>query len=425
MFLLRQFIFSYVFSRRLEKRDRSVLYRILSVLMIIAASALFEAPVYLSRTAAETQTSVPFVILSTVFFCTVSVLLMALWVSALYNVKRYEAIYTAVLGYLAEHSEYALQMIREQYLPSVSEQTLVIQAFKWVLVCLYAFFIDRIFAEHIIKDRHYRTQTWETACFLVVSGLVVMVLSAMASQYGFAGIHGIYAFIFCIFALATQIERQNALSEQQKYEVRESLLMSQNAQFESYMENIELVNRKCHDLKHQVSAIKQMRSEESRDKALSEIENAVMIYDSFIRTGCDILDTILTQKNHICMENDILFTCVVDGGLLIDMDPVDLYTVFGNMLDNAIEATEKLPKERRSISLSTVQKMGAVIISEENPYDRVDIDNGQFTTTKQDKVNHGYGLRSIELAVEKYDCSMDTRAEDGIFKMTIALPMLD
>lgn len=425
MFLLRQFIFSYVFSRRLEKRERTATYRFISICMIIAACLLFELPVYVSRTAVAERVSSAVTVLSTILFCLLSIFVIAVWVSALYNVKKSEAIYAVILGYLAEHSEYAMQMIIEQYIPSLSGQTILFQIAEWGLILVYALFIDRVFAEHIVKDSHYRTQTRETAIFFMVSGFIVMFLSAMATQYGFAGLHGIYAFIFCIFALATQIERQNALSEQQKSEVRESLLMSQNAQFESYMENIELVNRKCHDLKHQVAAIKQMHSEESRDRALTEIEDAVMIYDSFIRTGCDILDTILTQKNHICIENDILFTCVVDGGLLMDMDPVDLYTVFGNMLDNAIEATEKLPKERRSISLSAAKKMGSVIISEENPYDRVDIDNGQFATTKQDKANHGYGLRSIELVVEKYDGSMDTRAENGIFKMTIALPMPD
>lgn len=43
-------------------------------------------------------------------------------------------------------------------------------------------------------------------------------------------------------------------------------------------------------------------------------------------------------------------------------------------------------------------------------------------TTKKDKINHGYGLRSIEMAVEKYEGSFETRAEDGFFKLTIALP---
>ncbi len=105
--------------------------------------------------------------------------------------------------------------------------------------------------------------------------------------------HGIYAFIFCVFALATQIERQRALSEQQRHELKEQLLISQNAQFESYKENVELVNRKCHDIKHQVAAIRQMDNEESRTRALSDIEDAVMIYDSFIRTGSDMVDTII------------------------------------------------------------------------------------------------------------------------------------
>lgn len=422
MFLLRQFLFTYVFARRLEKRERPQAQRLLAGLLILAAGILFHAFVYRPGTMIAVQGTQVTVVLSTIAICTLNIFLIAVWVRFFYNVKRTEAFYAVILGYLAEHSAYALEMVGAQYLHLSFGMTVPGQILNWVFLFLYAALIDRIFAERIIKDNHYRTQTRETTAFMLVSAFIVMYLSAIATQYGYAGIHGVYAFVFCIFALAAQTERQNALSEQQKYEIKEQLLISQNAQFESYKENMELVNRKCHDLKHQVAAIKQMNSEESREKALNEIEDAVMIYDSFIRTGCDMLDTILTQKNHICIENGILFTCIVNGELLTEMDPVDLYTIFGNMLDNAIEATVKVPEEKRSISLSVTNKMGAVIISEENPYDSINVSEGQFMTTKKDKINHGYGLRSIEMAVEKYEGSFETRAEDGFFKLTIALP---
>ncbi len=396
----------------------------LTVLLIIAASFSFDTVVYNQELRNTVKYSASWELISTIFFCVMIMVVMTFWVRFFYKASYLEAFYAVTLGYLAEHSEYSLEAIMLNIFPSIQGNS-GFWAPEWAFLLIYAFAIDRIFANRIIWDKHYRTQTGETIFLLFVSGLIVMYLSAMATQAGYVGTHGIYAFIFCIFALGTQIERQRALSEQQRHELREQLLVSQNAQFESYKENVELVNRKCHDIKHQVAAIRQMDNEESRTKALSDIEDAVMIYDSFIRTGSDMVDTILTQKNHICIENDILFTCVVDGKLLAKVDAVDLYTLFGNMLDNAIEATLKVPKEKRSISLSVIQKMGAVVISEENPYEKVDNNNGRFFTTKKDKINHGYGLRSMEIVVEKYEGAIETKADNGIFKLTIVLPSLD
>ncbi len=424
MFLVRQLIFTYVFSRRLKRKKRSPILMILPVLLIVAASFAFDVFVFRAEIRTTASTSSVGEVISTIFFCVLTMLVMAFWVKFFFKASYLESFYAVTLGYLAEHSEYCIEAIMLHIFPNLQ----IIPGypiFKWIFLFAYAFIIDRIFASRVIRDKHYRTQTGETIFLLFVSGLIVMYLSAIATMSGYVETHGVYAFIFCIFALGTQMERQQALSDQQMHEIREQLLVSQNAQFESYKENVELVNRKCHDIKHQVAAIKQMDSEENREKALSEIEDAVMIYDSFIRTGCDMLDTILTQKNHICIENDILFTCVVDGNLLSKVDPVDLYTLFGNMLDNAIEAALKVPTQKRSISLSVSQKMGAVVISEENPYEIIDNNNGHFFTTKKDKINHGYGLRSMEIVVEKYEGAFETKADNGIFKVTIVLPSME
>ncbi len=424
MFFCRQLLFTYVFSRRLKKKNRSKLWMLLTVVFITVLSFGFNLVVYNEELKREIKISPLNELISTILFCIMTIIVMTFWVRVFYEASYLEAFYAVTLGYLAEHSEYSLEAIVLNVLPELHDP-LGWQMTEWVFLLIYAFIIDRVFAVRIVRDKHYRTQTGETIFLLLVSGLIVMYLSAIATQSGYVEIHGIYAFIFCIFALATQIERQRALSEQQRHELKEQLLVSQNAQFESYKENVELVNRKCHDIKHQVAAIKKMDNEESRTKALSDIEKSVMIYDSFIRTGSDMLDTILTQKNHICIENEILFTCVVDGRLLAKVDAVDLYTLFGNMLDNAIEAALAVAKEKRSISLSVMQKMGTVVISEENPYTIINNDNGHFFTTKNDKANHGYGLRSMEIVVEKYEGVFETKAADGIFKLTIVLPMIE
>ena len=85
-----------------------------------------------------------------------------------------------------------------------------------------------------------------------------------------------------------------------------------------------------------------------RGKHISKkIEKSVQIYSAIVRTGNEILDTILTEKSLICENSGIHINCVADGSLLAFMNPVDLYTLFGNALDNAIEAVRKLESKEK------------------------------------------------------------------------------
>ncbi len=421
MFIIKQLIFSYIFSRRLERKKRPAIYGFLLGMVVIVVGVLTDRATQIDPSTVNVSEEPMMRVISAIIYCSITIMLATAIIKSYCSITLFEALYASTLGYLAEHSQYALICIFEPFIPErftgIAASTTGILFF-----IIYAFFIDFVFAQRISHRGHYFAQSFETVSFLVISGFIVMLLSAAANEYGFRQMHGIYAFIFCIFALTTQNERQLALSNSREQEIREQLLISQHAQYESYKENVELVNRKCHDLKHQVEAIKHLGTDEARNKALSEIEKSVLIYDSYIRTGCEMLDTILTQKNHICVDNNILFTCVIDGTLLGFMDPVDLYTLFGNMMDNAIEAVLKLPGEIRSISLSVSSQNGMIFIKEENPFKDMVKRNGRYLTTKKDRHNHGYGITSMEIVAEKYGGIINSSSENNLFSLSIGIP---
>ena len=106
-----------------------------------------------------------------------------------------------------------------------------------------------------------------------------------------------------------------------------------------------LINHKCHDLKHQISAMRAITSPEEREKYLREVEDSVQIYDAIVQTGNEVLDTVLTEKSLFCAANNIKINCIVDGRQMDIFEPVDLYTIFGNALDNAIESVRQLEKQ--------------------------------------------------------------------------------
>ena len=104
----------------------------------------------------------------------------------------------------------------------------------------------------------------------------------------------------------------------------------------------------------------------------------------------------------------------------------DIYALLGNILDNAMEASEKRKKadEERVVSISTISKEGFIRIHEENFFDGDLIyENNVLKTTKQNKLYHGFGVKSIKLIAEKYHGDVSISAKDGKFILAILFPI--
>lgn len=180
---------------------------------------------------------------------------------------------------------------------------------------------------------------------------------------------------------------------------------------------IEMVNIKCHDLKHQIAAL----DNEGKEKLRDQIRPVIHAYDSSFHTGNVALDVVLTRENFNCNEKDVKLTCVADGECLNFMPEVDVYSLFGNILDNAIEATEKLEdKDKRIISLSVTKEGYFVSIHAENYFaDKLTFTDGLPETTKLDTIYHGYGLKSIRMLVQKYEGSLKISTNEDRFVLDI------
>lgn len=145
-----------------------------------------------------------------------------------------------------------------------------------------------------------------------------------------AALFNIVLQFYCITLLYLQSALFKKSSMRKELETIQLLWHQQKGQYQLSKETIELINHKCHDLKHQVQAIRAVKDEKERETYLEKIEKSVQIYSAIVRTGNEILDTILTEKSLICENSGIHINCVADGSLLAFMNPVDLYTLFGN-----------------------------------------------------------------------------------------------
>lgn len=200
------------------------------------------------------------------------------------------------------------------------------------------------------------------------------------------------------------------------------LLDQSRKQYQTSKENIERVNIKCHDLRHQISGFR--RDGRLDEAVLAELERVVGDYDTAIRTGNPALDTILTEKSILCSGKGIGFTCMAEGSCLAFMEPADLYALFGNALDNAIEAAERLndgAKKQISVTARRVKDFCSIHVQNYTE-DRLTFSDGLPVTTKADKHNHGFGVKSMRLLMEKYDGEITFTQDGDMVELSLLLP---
>ena len=207
-------------------------------------------------------------------------------------------------------------------------------------------------------------------------------------------------------------------------ESMENVLHKQYQQYQLSKESIDLINRKYHDLKHQIAVLRAQPDAVQREAYLTQMESEIKTYEAQNKTGNQVLDTVLTSKSLYCAQHGITLTCVADGALLNFMDVMDLSAVFGNALDNAIECEERIADpEKRLIHVSVSAQRGFVLIRFENYCeDAPSFSEGLPVTTKEDRNYHGYGLKSIRYVAKKYGGTVTVRMEKQWFVLQLLFP---
>ena len=184
--------------------------------------------------------------------------------------------------------------------------------------------------------------------------------------------------------------------------VMERTLKEQAKQQMLYNENIAFINARCHDLKSQIQVLSMVQTEEERQQSVAELEQALLLQDTSVKTGGQVLDVVLMEKHLLCQKDGITLSCMVDGAACGFMEAADICMLFGNALNNAIEAAGKCEEDKRHISLTVRQDGSLVRILVENYYEGMRNRAGEdFVTTKaNDSFEHGFGLKRMRSPVQ-------------------------
>ncbi len=246
------------------------------------------------------------------------------------------------------------------------------------------------------------------------SGSFVMDIFIIRTLVDLSGIAVLYAYHIQVKEIQIRFEKDTL----------RNIMEMQYKNYQLSKENIDMVNQKYHDLKHQINLLKTQAYVGKSTSYLEKMEHEIRVYETQNKTGNQILDAVLTNKAMICQNKEIELKFIVDGEALSFMEDMDVSALFGNMLDNAIESAEKQQeKQKRLIWLYVTKEKQFVRIRTENYCDeKIRFKNGMPVTTKKDRRLHGYGMKSIKSTVEKYHGSVVAAQENNWFELKILLP---
>lgn len=231
-------------------------------------------------------------------------------------------------------------------------------------------------------------------------------------------------FLLCstimLIALVTNLIFSNKYSEieNKEYEQRMAIyeLEIQTRYYEEKLKEEERIKQIYHDMKNHLLLMEDKNIEDSRE--ICNIKKNIMRYEAYYRTGNKFLDIILKDKIEKACEDSIKVEDNIDLSGMDFIDPFDISTIFGNMLDNAIEACRSIVEiEKRRITILAKRENDFLVIREKNNKENID----KIIPPK--KVIHGYGLLNITNAVHKYEGEVDINESKNEFVINIIIPI--
>ncbi|NLW40963.1 MAG: GHKL domain-containing protein [Tissierellia bacterium] len=208
-------------------------------------------------------------------------------------------------------------------------------------------------------------------------------------------------------------------------EIKNQMLKKEMEERERMYEGVKKLQ---HDFKNHIICIEKLLEKgqfQLANEYVKDLKEEVIETYTWIKTGNHAVDAILNLKKSEGAQKKIEMDMKINIPDNLTIKPLDLCTILGNALDNSIEANERLKsQDKRYIDLKINPYKDYLFIEILNPSSINPIgEDGKLKTTKKDKENHGFGMKSIEAVVEKYKGILHYEYNDGKFILNIMLPL--
>ena len=217
-----------------------------------------------------------------------------------------------------------------------------------------------------------------------------------------------------LYILMSKMQRDNMVKEE--YKLLKSNISAQEKLALETMERYSEVRTLKHDMKHYLTVAAELISNEQSEEAKSYIESVldkkIAPAGMVVNTGSAVVDAVINSKISLCSEKGISTKCIIDTQFEGSND-VDISILLSNLLDNAINGYDK-SNPHIELVISKVKSMTYIAVKN-SISESVLLNNPDLKTDKQNKSEHGFGIKSIKQIADKYDGSIEFKEENGVF----------
>jgi len=194
--------------------------------------------------------------------------------------------------------------------------------------------------------------------------------------------------------------------------------------YEELAEIISKNHQLVHDMNNHLFMLQEYAREEDvvgLQRYIREVQQEYILGSRKTWTGNQALDFILNQKKTEAERQKIEFQIQADKSVYLPMTDSEICVLFGNLLDNAIEASAQIKEEKKWIKVSLGQQKEMFFLNITNNYTKAPVmQRGEYVTTKQQKDAHGYGIKSVKRIVEKYEGILNLHNAEGKFEVRMS-----
>ncbi|MDE6185369.1 MAG: GHKL domain-containing protein, partial [Lachnospiraceae bacterium] len=300
--------------------------------------------------------------------------------------------------------------------------------YDWIEIIIESSFLClMLFLRSKLKKRIYiagRERKWVGFSLFPIFGLIVLIAIGMMPSDGssvdryakLAAILGFTVICLCLFFyIENMLEKEE---EVQSLRLIQARTHNQMELYRTMQKNYEQNRKLMHDYKNQLNCIQGMLLDGKTKEAsayISKLTGSIRKNADYVNTNHTVVNVVLNQKYQEACEKGITMTMAVNDLSGIAVSEEEIVVLLVNLLDNAVEACERLTCDK-IIRFKMMLEDGQLVISIRNPVkEPVKIKGKRISTVKNETAHHGIGLMNVDSVIRKNGGTSVLRCEDGWF----------
>lgn len=260
---------------------------------------------------------------------------------------------------------------------------------------------------------------------------VIVMTNSMVTSYheDIVNVYYVIAIVLIVLNMVVFHLINEILENSQRIREADVLKQQSIGQLELYnslRKNYDIQRKRTHEYKNQIMCIDSLLKKKNYNK-LEEYINS--IFDKLdgqldmVDTNNEVVNAVINAKYYEALQNDVLFILKINDLSHIKVSDEDIVTILSNLLDNAIEAAGQCEIDKRTVGIKLLYEDDVLSIAVSNSYKTEPeiMEDGYMRTIKDDKEQHGLGIRNVVATLEKYNAEYIIDYKNGELVFSIIM----